>query len=130
MKIINPKILIWILFFAWIICTSQREFQTSDPIIVQNYYFPKDGNENKVLELRKQASALRHRLSLPRGRILKRVGGDGGSFIIWECEYSSKESRDQDIEVLGNSEEFKSIQNRMDSLIIRFERSIFTIEDK
>ncbi|PWT95822.1 MAG: hypothetical protein C5B52_17015 [Bacteroidetes bacterium] len=127
---INPKSLIWVLFSTWIICSSQKEIPTNDPIIVQNYYYPKDGNEAKVLELRKQASALRHRLSLPRGRILKRVGGDGGSYIIWECEYASQASRDHDLEVLGNSEEFKSIQSRMDTLIIRFERSVFTIEDK
>ncbi len=98
-------------------------------ILVQNHYFPKPGREKEVYQQRLLASEVRAKLGLPKGRVLKKVKGDAAASVIWECEYPSMEARKQDASLLGEFAEFKEVQERMRTLLTRFEKSIWEIED-
>lgn len=102
--------------------------QEAKPILVQNHYFPKPGNEAAVYALRLRASAVRDSLGLPKGRVLKKRSGEGGPFVIWECEYPSPEARERDVAQLDQSDEFRRVQARMGTLLDKFERFVFEID--
>ncbi|HMG92078.1 MAG TPA: hypothetical protein VK589_18605 [Chryseolinea sp.] len=106
--------------------------QQSKPIVVQNAYFPKAGKEKEVYEWRLHASDVREKLGLPKGRVLRRISvpttiGSNGSYVIWECEYSSMEERQRDVEKLDQSEEFKKVQEHMTTLLDKFERTVWEV---
>lgn len=103
--------------------------QSSKPILIQNYYYPKPEKEKEVYEWRLHASEVREKLGLPKGRVLKKINGTSGPYVIWECEYASLEAREKDIELLDKSEEFKKVQEHMSTLIEKFERSVWEIDD-
>ena len=102
--------------------------QTPSLIVVHNQYFPKPGKEEAVYQWRLHASEVRVKLGLPKGRVLKKVTGNGGPSVIWECEYPSLESRENDVAVLDRSEEFKKVQEHMSTLIDKFERFVFEVK--
>ncbi|MBD2705853.1 hypothetical protein IC229_34970 [Spirosoma sp. BT702] len=101
--------------------------QVADTILVQNHYYPKPGKEDEVYKWRLHASEVRSKLGLPKGRVLKKLNGTGGPFVIWECEYPSPEARQKDVAVLDQSEEFKQVQAHMTTLLDKFERYVFSI---
>ena len=103
--------------------------QVTGTILVQNLYFPKPGKEEEVYKWRLHASDVRSKLGLPKGRVLKKLSGTDGPFVIWECEYPSLEAREKDITVLDKSEEFKQVQAHMSTLLDKFERSVFAIHN-
>lgn len=97
-------------------------------IVVQNFYFPKPGKENEVLAQRKLASSVRAKLGLPAGRILLRTSeSTSQAYIIWECEYSSLKSREEDVAKLDLSAEFKQVQEHMGTLLEKFDRSVWQV---
>lgn len=98
-------------------------------ILVQNHYFPKPGKEEEVYEWRLHASEVRAKLGLSGGRVLKRVQGDTVAAVVWECEYPSTEDRKRDASRLNESDEFKKVQEHMRTLLSRFERSVWEIDD-
>jgi hypothetical protein len=98
------------------------------PIVVQNAYFPKPGLEEEVYRLRLEAWAVRARLGLAEGRVLRRVAGpEGGAGVIWEAEYPDVAAGEKDMAVLARSEDFSEIQRRMGTLTRRFERSVWEV---
>ena len=103
--------------------------QVTGTILVQNLYFPKPGKEEEVYQWRLHASDVRAKLGLPKGRVLKKLSGTGGPYVIWECEYSSLEAREKDVTILDKSDEFKQVQAHMSTLLDKFERSVFTIHN-
>lgn len=103
--------------------------QVTDTILVQNLYFPKPGKEEEVYQWRLHASDVRAKLGLPKGRVLKKLSGTGGPFVIWECEYPSLEAREKDVTVLDQSDEFKQVQAHMSTLLDKFERFVFAIHN-
>ncbi len=101
---------------------------SSATIVVQNLYFPKVGKEQEVLETRQRASQVRAKLGLPVGRILLRTSESTSQpYIIWECEYLSLQSREDDVSKLDGSEEFTKVQQHMGTLLDRFDRSVWMI---
>ncbi|HEY5824056.1 MAG TPA: hypothetical protein VIT44_06820 [Cyclobacteriaceae bacterium] len=48
---------------------------------------------------------------------------------MWECEYASLQEREKDVALIDQSEEFKKVQEHMGTLIDKFERSIWEIND-
>ncbi|MVM29314.1 hypothetical protein GO755_04660 [Spirosoma sp. HMF4905] len=101
--------------------------QVTDTILVQNLYFPKPGKEEEVFKWRLHASEVRAKLGLPKGRVLKKLSGSGGPFVIWECQYPSLEAREKDVTILDKSDEFKEVQAHMSTLLDKFERYVFAI---
>jgi len=101
--------------------------QQSKPIVVQNAYFAKAGKEKEVYEWRLHASEVREKLGLPKGRILRRISDGSGSYIIWQCDYSSMEERKKDVDLLDRSEEFKKVQEHMNTLLDKFERTVWEV---
>ncbi len=98
-------------------------------ILIQNRYFPKAGKEEAVRQWRLHASDVRARLGLRRGRVLKRLQGDDAPHVLWECEYASLADREEDRSLLDQSDEFKDVQAHMRTLLVRFERSVWEIDD-
>jgi len=95
-------------------------------IVVQNFYYPKPGKENEVLETRQRASKVRGQLGLPVGRILLRTSvSTTQPYIIWECEYPSLQAREEDVAKLDGSEDFTKVQEHMGTLLEKFDRSRF-----
>ena len=99
-----------------------------DPIVVQNEYYPKPGLDEDVYQLRLRASAVRAKLGLVEGRVLRRSEGpDGGPAVIWQAEYPNPTARQDDVARLSASAEFKAIQDTMATLVARFERSVWRV---
>lgn len=97
-------------------------------IIVRNEYWAKPGLEDEVYAHRLHASAVRARLGLATGRVLRRLGdAEDRPDVVWECEYSSLEAREADISALHASGEFKPVMEKMGTLIDRFERSVWRV---
>jgi len=103
-------------------------YEQSKPIVVQNAYYPKAGKEKEVYEWRLHASDVREKLGLPKGRVLRRISEGSGSYVIWQCEYSSMEERQRDVEKLDQSEEFKKVQEHMSTLLDKFERTVWEVD--
>src|SRR5690242_18517652 len=78
---------------------------------------------------RLHASDVRAKLGLPKGRVLRKINGTGGPYVIWECEYASVYAREKDIALIDQSEEFKKVQEHMGTLIDKFERSIWEVDN-
>jgi ketosteroid isomerase-like protein len=109
-------------------CKSYNFPNQSTAIVVQNFYYPKPGNEDEVITWRKRASAIRSKLGLPAGRILKRTSeATSQPYILWECEYPSLQAREDDVAQLELSEDFKNVQDHMSTLLEKFDRSLWQI---
>jgi ketosteroid isomerase-like protein len=96
--------------------------------VVQNYYYPKPGNEEAVYQWRLHASDVRTKLGLPAGRVLKKLSGSTLYNVVWECDYPSAEAREADVKQLDNSDEFKKVQEHMGTLIGNFERAVWEVQ--
>lgn len=97
-------------------------------IIVQNHYYPKTDNYEAVLQLRLRASEVRKKLGLNVGIVLENTDSKTGEpFVIWQAEYPSLQARDEDVAQLSTSEEFSEIQQKMGTLLARFERSVWYV---
>ena len=117
--------LTFVLFVTALISYAQNQ----KPIVIQNHYYPKPGKEKEVYEWRLHASDVRSTLGLPKGRVLRKITATGGPYVIWECEYASIQEREKDVALIDKSEEFKKVQEHMGTLIDKFERSIWEIDN-
>ena len=100
----------------------------AETIVIQNYYWAKAGKAQQVYEHRLHASEVRRKLGLPAGRVLKRSGADGeGPDVIWECEYASERAREEDLRALADSGAFEAVTGKMGTLIDRFERGMYVV---
>ncbi|HXV63355.1 MAG TPA: hypothetical protein VEK15_21830 [Vicinamibacteria bacterium] len=97
-------------------------------VVVLNLYYAKQGSEEDVLETRLEASRVRGRLGLPRGRILRRIQGpDSLPDVIWECEFEDVTGHDRDMDARAASQDFEAVRARMGTLLERFERSLWEL---
>jgi hypothetical protein len=103
--------------------------QSQKSILVQNCYYPKDGKTEEVYQWRLHASEVRVKLGLPKGRVLKKISGNAGPYVLWICEYPSLAAREKDISLIDKSEAFKKVQAHMETLIEKFERFVWEIDD-
>ncbi|MEJ0103720.1 MAG: hypothetical protein WDO19_14710 [Bacteroidota bacterium] len=118
-----------LLLLSFVLCTTGSHAQQTKAILVQNHYYPKPGKEEEVYKWRLHASAVRAGLGLPKGRVLKKLTGNGGPYVVWECEYPSLNAREKDVASIDQSDEFKKVQEHMGTLIERFERYVWEIDD-
>jgi len=121
------KIVIFLLlvFFLTFTTTSAQVDQT---IVVQNYYWAKEGKIDEVYAHRLYASKVRDSFGLAVGRVLKRIGENGElSHVIWECEYNSEAARIEDVRLLTESRAFEKVTKKMGMLIYKFERGVYKV---
>ena len=92
-------------------------------------YFAKEGRAGEVLEIRREACAVRVDLGLATGLILAKDGGqEDGPDVAWRCHYSSREAFDQDLADRAASPDFQRVRQRMSSAVDRFERHLYRAE--
>ena len=121
-KIVPLLLLVFFLGFSTI------DAQKDQSIIVQNYYWAKEGEIDAVYAHRLYASQVRDSLGLEVGRVLKRIGINGElSHVIWECEYASEEARNEDVRKLTESGAFEKVTKKMGTLIDKFARGVYKI---
>jgi hypothetical protein len=121
MKKIVPLLLL--IFFLGLSITEAQEDQS---IIVQNYYWAKEGKIDEVYAHRLYASQVRGSLGLAVGRVLKRIGTNGElSHVVWECEYVSEAARKEDVRKLTESGAFEKVTKKMGTLIDKFARGVY-----
>jgi len=122
------KIYVPVLVLIFLLPFSKAKAQENQKIIVQNYYWAKEGKIEDVYKYRLYASQVRDSLGLTVGRVLKRIGAKGElSHIIWECEYSSEVARKEDVRKLTESGAFKKVTEKMGTLIDKFTRGVYKI---
>lgn len=123
MKKLPPSVLLLLLF--WPSSILSQENQT---IIVQNYYWAKEGKIDEVYTHRLYASQVRDSLGLAVGRVLKRIDTNGKlSHVIWECEYTSEKVREEDVRKLTESGAFEKVTKKMGTLIEKFSRGVYRV---
>jgi len=120
------KVLIHALF---LLTTVSAFAQEARPIVVQNLYYPKPGKEEDVFQWRLHASDVRAKLGLPAGRVFKKISGDATYYVVWECDYSSPAAREADVKALDKSPEFTKVQEHMGTLIQKFERNVWEVNE-
>ncbi len=122
MKLLISLIIISLFLFS---CANNQEKNT---IVVHNYYWAKEGKIDEVYARRMYASEVHKELGLAVGRVLKRTKAEGElPNVIWECEYSSEETRNEDVRKLTESGAFDSITKKMETLIRKFDRGIYRV---
>jgi hypothetical protein len=119
------------LFFSAILGADEPQTGPVGIIIVQNYYYAKPGKAEEVYEWRIHASDVREKLGLRRGRVLRRIGDSAQQpDVIWECEYPDAQSREAELKALENNAEFEAVVKHMGTLIDRFDRATWQVENK
>ena len=105
--------------------TSQRRkiIRCERMFLERTNYFAKAGAVHQVIELRREASAVRMSLGLPAGRIYVKQGIESdGPDVTWECSYESPDAYRQDLAMRAASEAFEAVRERMGDCIEVFER--------
>ena len=109
--------------------TDTNPVSADRPIIVQNYYWAKEGKIQEVYEHRKYACEVRKNLGFAVGRVLLRKDSQGGlAHVIWECEFPSEAARQEDIRLLSESGAFEEVMEKMGTLIDKFDRATYYID--
>ncbi|NOY46848.1 MAG: hypothetical protein GXO84_01285 [Chlorobi bacterium] len=122
------KYFITILLLVFFLSFSTTEAQENQTIIVQNYYWAKEGKIEEVYTHRLYASQVRDSLGLAVGRVLKRIETHGElSHVIWECEYISEAARKEDVRKLTASGAFEKLTEKMGTLIEKFSRGVYKV---
>lgn len=92
-------------------------------IVETTHYYARRGNADAVLKQRRHATAIRVRLGLAPGRILRKIG-DAGPDVRWECEFANQEQFDHDMAARAACAEFAAARQAMHRYLDRFERHI------
>jgi len=122
------KKLLLLLLLILFLSSLTHKSRDNHGIVVQNYYWAKEGKIEAVYKQRLYASEVRESLGLAVGRVLKRLGEDGElSQVIWECEYASMEAREADVKKLTASGAFEHVTKKMGTLIDKFSRGVYHI---
>ncbi len=117
-----------LLFLALFLLSLKINAQEEQAIVVQNYYWAKEGKIDEVYAHRLYASEVRDSLGLAVGRVLKRIGTNGElSHVIWECEYPSEAARKEDVRKLDESGAFEKVTKKMGMLIDKFARGVYKV---
>jgi hypothetical protein len=123
-------------FFILVLLNTGLAEQTqtgtaSSPIVVQNSYFAKAGKAKEVYRWRLNASDVREKLGLRRGRVLRRFGDSAHQpDVIWECDYPDMKSREAELKTLESNPEFDAVMEHMNTLLDRFDRAIWEVDPK
>ncbi|WP_342723495.1 hypothetical protein AAFG07_30705 [Bradyrhizobium sp. B097] len=97
-------------------------------IVEATNYFAKDGHGPAVLQQRRSATAIRCALGLDPGEIFVLREGNGPD-VRWECRFPSRKAYEADLAARAGSEAFAEARRTMHTLLERFERHIYEIDD-
>lgn len=131
----RSSLLFLVTILCFFTCTSTESqekapiSEVKEKIIIQNYYWAKEGKIEEVYQHRLYASQVRKELGLAVGRVLKRTDAEGElPNVIWECEYESEEARQEDLRKLENTGKFEPVMEKMSTLIDKFDRGMYKVE--
>jgi hypothetical protein len=99
------------------------------PVVVENRYYIRAGLEDEGLSTRRAASRIRVAAGQPAGRILLPAEESGLTFT-WQCEYEDLATRQADAAWADASPEFSAVRDRMGTLLDRFERLVYVVDDE
>ncbi|QOZ31662.1 hypothetical protein [Bradyrhizobium sp. CCBAU 53421] len=97
-------------------------------IVEATNYFAKEGKAPAVLQQRRKATAIRRELGLEPGEILVRREGSGPD-VRWECRFPSLAAYEADMAARAGSEAFTQARQAMHTLVERFERHVFEMDE-
>jgi len=97
-------------------------------IVEATNYFAKEGQADEVLKQRHKATEIRRQLGLNPGRILVRMEGTGPD-VRWECSFASKQAYDADRAARAASPDFEAARKQMHTLLERFERHVYEVDE-
>ena len=125
----DMKNLIFITILSCVLTAHGKEAGPENTVLVQNYYWAKEGKVAEVYAHRLHASEVRESLGLAVGRVLRRIGEDSGqAHVIWECEYVDLEARREDLRKLEQFGVFEAVTAKMGTLIRKFDRAVYRIK--
>lgn len=97
---------------------------------MQVFYYAKPGKADEVLSHRQHVSDVLEKLGLPRGRVMRRLGGsDEEPDVMWECEFPNVAARDQFLKVAAASSKFLEARKYMTTLVSKAERSDWEVQE-
>jgi hypothetical protein len=109
---------------------QQSQNQPSGATVIQASYYAKPGKADEVLTHRQHASDVLEKLGLPRGRVMRRVGGSNEQpDVMWECEFPNVAALDHFLKIAQASSEFEEVRKYMASLIRDAERSDWEVQE-
>lgn len=97
-------------------------------IVEATNYFAKEGLMEEVLAQRHRATEIRRSLGLRPGNILIRREGNGPD-VRWECSFETPGAYEADRAARAASAEFETARKTMHTLLERFERHVYDVED-
>jgi hypothetical protein len=98
--------------------------------IERTHYYAKPGKADEVRQTRGRACDVREAIGLKRGTVLHKVNQlDKGPDVTWQCEFSSIEERDRDLQSRADSPEFEAVRKHMRTCYDRFDRHFEEIID-
>ena len=93
-------------------------------------YYAKPGKAGEVLSHRQHASDVLEKLGLPRGRVMRRAGGNEAEpDVMWECEYPSAAALTHALEAAQGSPEFDEVRKHMATLLRNAERRVWEVQE-
>lgn len=108
---------------------KESQNQPGRVAVLQVFYYAKQGKADEVFSHRQHVSDIVEKLGLPRGRVMRRVGGsDDQPDVLWECEFPNVAARDHFLEVAGASLEFVEARKYMITLVSKAERRDWEVQ--
>ena len=100
-------------------------------IIERTQYFAKSGLADRVLQIRRRASAVRRDIGLASGTIVTKAAGGNGDApdVLWECRFRNATAHEADLAARAASPEFEAVRVEMKGAITRFDRQVFIEDD-
>jgi hypothetical protein len=103
--------------------------QQQQRVIVQTNYWALPGKAEEVYEWRMHASDVTEKLGLLRGRVLRRQGNSEVlPDVMWQIEFPNDAERIRYAQAVTTAPEFQEVQKHMETLVHRFELSIWLAE--
>jgi hypothetical protein len=113
-----------------------KQSESKSVIVSQNYYYAKPGKETEVLNWRLHFCDLLEKLGCKRGRVLRRLKDSKGDEVtaddpdvIWEVEYPDWDSLARDVQKQYGSPELKAAVEHMHTLLRKFERRKWQVQE-
>jgi hypothetical protein len=109
--------------------TKPSQNQSNEAIVIQSFNYAKPGKADEVLSHRQHASDVLEKIGLPRGRVMRRVGGsDDRPDVLWECEFPNTAALDQFLKTAAANPAFEQVRKHMATLIRNAERRDWEVQ--
>lgn len=98
------------------------------PVRALNLYYARDASTRElVLATRLRASDVREAIGIPRGRVFRRLDGDGDvPDVMWDCPFADTPGHERDMDARAASAQFEAVRAQMRTLTRRFERILYS----